>query len=278
MKTSYPTELRGIGAWARDNSVGVVEARVRFAQYGVLRAVAGSRRLSEVLVLKGGNALDFVWSPNQSTQDLDFTAIDLIEGAELRALLEQSLGAVQRDLGTLYRVQRVERQPPGAEKTFVTFAVSVGYALEDQVALRRRLEAGQMSPSVVPLDVSLNEVVCDDTPVDLVNARSIRVCTREDIVAEKLRSLLQQPLRNRYRRQDLLDIAVLLDGEPLDLDKVARFLALKAASRGVTVTKSAFRAAESAHSETTRLSARRPARPSSPSRRPSKSSSTLSNV
>ena len=54
--------------------MGMSEARRRFAQYAVLRAIASLARLSELLVFKGGDALDFGWSPNRSTIDLDFSA------------------------------------------------------------------------------------------------------------------------------------------------------------------------------------------------------------
>jgi hypothetical protein len=54
----------------------VAEAKFRFAQYGILQAVAGSRTLSQVLAFKGGNALDFFWQPNRSTKDLDFSSRD----------------------------------------------------------------------------------------------------------------------------------------------------------------------------------------------------------
>ena len=64
----------GCGTWAGERGVGMSEAPRRFAQYAVLRAIASSARLSELLVFKGGNALDFVWSPNRSTIDLDFSA------------------------------------------------------------------------------------------------------------------------------------------------------------------------------------------------------------
>ncbi len=51
------------------------EARRRFAQYAVLRAIASLAWLSEPLAFKGGDdALDFVWSPDRSTIDLDFSA------------------------------------------------------------------------------------------------------------------------------------------------------------------------------------------------------------
>ncbi len=53
--------------------MGVTGTRRRFARYGVLRGIASSASFRELLVFKGGNALDFVWSPNRSTFDLDFS-------------------------------------------------------------------------------------------------------------------------------------------------------------------------------------------------------------
>lgn len=69
----------------------------------------------------------------------------------------------------------------------------------------------------------------------------LRVATIEDIVAEKLRALLQQPLRKRQRRQDLLDIAVIVTQQPsLDRQRVSQFLLVKSAARDVVATRSAF--------------------------------------
>lgn len=241
MKALYPTALSETGTWAATNHVSVQEARVRFAQYGVLRAVASSQRLSRDLVLKGGNALDFVWSPNRSTKDLDFSALLQIEGDELRTLLQGGLDVVARQLSTLYRVQKVDRQPPGAGKTFITYAVTVGYAFPDQAASRRHMENGRPISEVIPLDVSLNDPVCAHESVGVDGPHDLLVSTREDILAEKLRSLLQQPIRNRGRRQDLLDIAVLLRGEEVpDLALTAQFLLRKAAARSVPVSRAAF--------------------------------------
>ena len=59
------------------------EARRRFAQYAVLRAISSSARLRELLVSKGGDALDFVWSPNRGTIDLDFSADMRVGGRPL---------------------------------------------------------------------------------------------------------------------------------------------------------------------------------------------------
>jgi predicted nucleotidyltransferase component of viral defense system len=255
---NYPTSFGAISAWAKENGVGVREARLRFAQYGVLRGIASSASLRQLLVFKGGNALDFIWDPNRSTLDLDFSVDmsklenrDLVE-AELEALLSTGLSA--RDLGMRFGVHSVRRQPPGEGKTFVTYTARIGYALPDDPHNRTRLEAGEPSTYVVPVEVSINEPIGADQSVVLgAGRRSLRVSTPEDIVAEKLRAFLQQKqeIRNRERPQDLLDIAHLLRrNTPLNLGDVSRFLLRKAEARNVSVSKAAFRdpeLAERAH-------------------------------
>lgn len=87
MRDLYPTSLDVIRQWANDNHIRVLEAQIRFVQYTILRVVADSRRLCDALVFKGGNALDFVWSPNRSTADLDFS----IDPAEVHFTLDELL-------------------------------------------------------------------------------------------------------------------------------------------------------------------------------------------
>lgn len=60
MTLYYPSDFSVIETWCAANDINVREGRNRFAQYAVLRAIASSRRLSNMLVFKGGNALDFV--------------------------------------------------------------------------------------------------------------------------------------------------------------------------------------------------------------------------
>jgi predicted nucleotidyltransferase component of viral defense system len=67
------------------------------------------------------------------------------------------------------------------------------------------------------------------------------VSTVEDIIAEKLRALLQQLIRNRERRQDVLDIAVLLRLHPeIDRASVSQFLVLKCEARDIDARKASF--------------------------------------
>ena len=242
MSVNYPTTYQGIQGWAKENGTSPSEARERFVQYVILRAITNSRMLGSILVFKGGNALDFIWQPNRSTKDLDFSSLDSgLREEQLRAALQQGLDAMWRVFDVALRVQRLNRQPPGEGKTFVTYDVTIGYALPDDTNNRKRLEQGQPSKSVIPLDISLNEPICDYQPVDIQAAQPLRVSTLEDIVAEKLRSLLQQLLRDRQRRQDLLDIAVLLRRHvKLDRARVAEYLKRKAEARNVPVSRAAF--------------------------------------
>jgi predicted nucleotidyltransferase component of viral defense system len=243
----YPIVFGELSAWAEANRVTVAEARVRFAQYAVLRAIASVGVLRAELVFKGGNALDFVWMPNRSTADLDFS-LDHTAGARpfnpqmLRELIERGLQTAQRSIGVTLALYGVRQHPHGEARTFATFDVRVGYALPDEQRLQLRMRHGQTSPHIVRVEISQNEPICAATIAAVDATHTVRVCTLEDIVAEKLRALLQQPIRNRERKQDLLDIAVTLRHRPnLDRAAVSNYLLEKAAARNVPVSRVAFR-------------------------------------
>lgn len=199
------------------------------------------------MVFKGGNALDFVLLPNRSTLDLDFT-LDHTPAAPpiLAADIERRFGfgcrLIAGRMGMALVVQRVRQNPPGPDRTFVTFAVSVGYALPDQQAVIERARRGGRIAQTIDVDVSINEPICASTYLSLgAGLGTIRISTLEEIVSEKLRALLQQPIRKRERPQDLLDISVVFrSGTPLDPVSVARFLLVKAAARNVPVSRVAF--------------------------------------
>jgi len=248
MRSNYPTTFDAINDWAKVNGFSPTEAQTRFAQYAILCAVGRSADLRQSIVFKGGNALDFVWSPNRSTRDLDFS-LDSVTTTfsptveNIGEYLVEGLVPTGEEFGILFHLHRVRQRPPGADRTFVTFEARVGYALSSELALRRRMAKGDSSPNVIPVEISINESTCASDSFDLGPKQHIlRISTVEDIVAEKLRAILQQPIRKRTRRQDVLDIAVILSQSiPLDRAKVARFLVRKSAARDVTVSRAAFR-------------------------------------
>ena len=53
---------------------------------------------------------------------------------------------------------------------------------------------------------------------------ALRAFSVHEVIAEKLRALLQQPILNRYRRQDIFDIAFLIERTPLTVDDCAIIL------------------------------------------------------
>jgi predicted nucleotidyltransferase component of viral defense system len=242
----YPTTFSEISLWAKENRFPVSEARFRYAQFGILQSVAGSKVLSSALVLKGGNALDFVWQPNRSTRDLDFSSRDAdLTVEQIREFFEPSLQRVSTTTGVLYRIQRLKQQPPGVGRSFITFDLSVGYALPDEPRNQQLIRNGSPSLANIPVEISLNEPICATQDVDMGSANGLQVSTQEDIVAEKLRALLQQVPRNRTRPQDVLDIAVSLrGGAHLRPDIVTVFLLQKAASRNIEVNLKLFLAEE----------------------------------
>lgn len=199
MKALYPETFDTIAAWAAERHVKPGEARERFAQGVILRAIATSRNLSRILVFKGGNALDFVWQPNRSTQDLDFSSLDPDLGEEqLRSQLEQALKVVGRSLGVAFRINSLSRQPPGPGKTFVTYELKVGYALPNDRRNQELIEKNQPSRAVVPIEVSLNEPVCDDAPIEFSGAPNpLRVSTL--VWASLTRSTFQRAHREEAR-------------------------------------------------------------------------------
>ena len=240
MKALYPRSFSDIRAWAEDTGVTNLEASIRFAQFAILHAIASSRTLSSALVLKG--ATRSTSSGNQTeARSTPFFCRHAGHGALeqplsedlIRRLLETALGVSTRDLGVAFRIYKVDRQPPGPEKTFITYEVSIGYVLPDEKAALARMQRGIPVSTTIPVDISLNEPVCSDARVDVAATFALRVSDIEDIVAEKLRALLQQRIRNRFRHQDLLDIAVTRRSHPdMDPKRVSAYLLEKARARG----------------------------------------------
>ena len=240
----FPTAPEEIEAWRRRLGLPADEARKRFMQYAILEAIAASAGLSRLIAFKGGNALRFVYGNRRSTLDLDFTADAGFpdDADQIRARLDDALRPLLARFRVKARSQRVRRNPPGRDKDRPTYDISIGYLLPGD-RLYQNFEDAERLPATVDVEIRLNEVVCEAVPRRLQPAgRELRVCALEDIVAEKLRALLQQPIRNRSRPQDVFDIASVIRrfGESLDLEKVTRYLLEKAAARGIDARKDRF--------------------------------------
>lgn len=126
-----------------------------------------------------------------------------------------------------------------------TYDMAVGYQFPSDRRYAEFVTGVRPSADVIELEISLNDEVCESTDASLDpsnSATAIRACVLEDIVAEKRRALLQQPIRRRYRKQDVYDIARIVSriGKSLDRPRVGEYLIRKCARRDISPSRRAF--------------------------------------
>ena len=198
----------------------------------VLAAIGLSDTLHQSLVLKGGTLMALAFGSRRVTADVDFSATVPPDGFDelLRNELDAKLPAAAAKLNYLdlvCRVQGVKRRPKpqlfeGAD--FPALELRIGSAkrgTKQEAAL-----AEGRAERIVFVEVSFRDQVYAFQELNLGTADvAVPAFTLDELIAEKIRALLQQPLRNRNRRQDVYDIAYLLDENPLDDENRATILA-----------------------------------------------------
>jgi len=241
---SYPRSIDELASWRRSTGATAAGARLRFMQFVVLASISSSHPLASKLVFKGGNALLFFYGNLRSTLDLDFTAaVDFPDDRKrIEELLNVALRYPLNRFQVKARCQSIQRNPPGLDKTFPTYLAKVCYQLPGD-RYYQNFDEGRKYAQVIELEISLNDVICETVswkPDE--SSEPLLRCSLEDNLAEKLRALLQQPIRNRSRPQDVYDIAsrVREFGGALDLAKISEFLLKKAQARNIQPRKSSF--------------------------------------
>ncbi len=199
----------------------------REAVHIILDSIGHSQNLKAKMVMKGGLLLAIRYDSSRFTRDLDFSTSDryTAENAEmLLAEFEAELVAAEDRLpyGTACRLQSRKVEPKGENRTHHNLALTIGFANKSNSGAMARLQA-KNSPSVVQIDYSFNEAVFEVELLELDGGATIQSYSLHNILAEKMRSLLQQPIRKRNRRQDVYDIWLLLESiEPLSLVDLAQ--------------------------------------------------------
>lgn len=199
----------------------------REAVHIILDGIGHSQNLSAKMVMKGGLLLAIRYDSSRYTRDLDFSTKDTYtaESADvLLAELREGLVAAEDRLpyDTTCRLQSHKVQPKGEHKTHHNLALKIGFASRSNAGQMSRLDAGN-SAHVVEIDYSFNEAVFDVEVLALDGGATIHSYTLGNVLAEKMRALLQQPIRKRTRRQDVYDIWLLLESSPaLTAEELAR--------------------------------------------------------
>lgn len=208
-----------ISAWVERSRHDPQRYLERQATEVLLAAIGQSAAYGDRLYLKGGTLMGVVYGSPRQTADLDFTAgfspDNQIE-EELRAALDTELRRAAARIGypaLECRVQSIKRQPRRdcfVEADFPALDMKIAYAERD-TRPHKQLQVGQC-PTVLKMEVSFKEPV---HAVQLVRlgpegSPGVRVYSLVDVMAEKLRALLQQTIRGRNRRQDIYDLDFLL--------------------------------------------------------------------
>jgi hypothetical protein len=235
-----------IRAWVESARANPPLYRNRQVTEIVLATIGLTPSLATTLVLKGGALMALAFKSDRVTGDVDFSAS--VGPADFDTMLVEELNGQMPKVAIILgyvdlicRVQRVEKRPRPQNfenLNFPALLVRIGSAIRgspEQV----RLEAGQ-AIRVVDIEISFRDQVYQFQELNLTDAgAAVRAFTIHEIIAEKLRALLQQPSRNRYRRQDVYDIAYLLDEHPMDAADLAQIHATlieKCTTRGIVPT------------------------------------------
>ena len=228
-----------VDAWVEQAPQG--QQGFREAVHIILNGIGHSQNLSAKMVMKGGLLLAIRYDSSRYTRDLDFSTTEQYAAESVEALLgelREGLVAAENRLSydTLCRLQSCDIQPKGENKTRQSLKLKIGFAKRSNARQMARLMAGNSS-NVVEIDYSFNEAVFDVEVLELDGGATIHSYTFNNVLAEKMRSLLQQPIRKRERQQDVYDIWLLLELVPAlvaeELDKIHEMLVFSCGSKEI---------------------------------------------
>lgn len=220
----------------------------RQAVHVVLLAISKSPELKSKMIFHGALLLTLQYGGVRYTKDLDFATTnkrtDIDEDAFLKEM-EQSLLESSESLsyGLACKIQSWRIKPRGEEKNHQTLEINIGYAYKGTSDHKHLLRNN--CTNILKLDYSYNEINQDIEVLELVEGTNIQAYSLSDFVAEKYRAIIQQKMRNRFRRQDAFDIYWLITNGHLKNDdiktKILRSLKVKADSKGVQVNQHILR-------------------------------------
>ena len=188
-----------------------------------LNAIAMMAPLGARMVLKGGILVGLAYDSPRQTTDIDLTAdfaADSPVRGRLRELLNSAFPLATARLGyadLVLGVHSMQYLPRGQFKT-ARFP-----ALKLKIASARRgtpseaaLQEGKPTNCVIDVDISFNESMHQVQVLELAGGQELHAYSLVDLIAEKLRAVLQQVGRRRNRRQDIYDLDRLIAEQEID--------------------------------------------------------------
>lgn len=219
-------DLEGWVSNSKDDS----EEEFRKAVKCLLEGISKEASLASLMVMKGGLLLSIKYNSPRYTKDIDFSTQKPLADLDFEELLQSFQkgieGAEENEYGLVFRLQKHEVKPaPKNNPSFPSLHLKIGYANRSHVNSYNQLKRNQ-SPKIVAIDFSFNEWIKDDDAetVEIDNAGTLKLYSFYEILAEKIRSLLQQPIRRRERYQDVYDVHRLLSESPPSEEKCLEVL------------------------------------------------------
>ena len=218
---------------------------LRMAVHTILAAVSRAPTLPDLMVLKGGILLALEYQGDRFTRDIDFSTAKTVPEMSVDSVVEELAAALRLqvqmlDYGLDCRIQGHALKPPGENRSWPTLQLRIGYAPQSDPARRRRLLSGKSS-TVLALDLSYNEVITAVELVSIPGGAQVQAYALPDLIAEKLRAMLQQPSRHRNRRQDVYDLYRVLSRPEVRIGTfqaaVLHALQAKSAARSMNVNR-----------------------------------------
>jgi predicted nucleotidyltransferase component of viral defense system len=240
-----------IEEWIEAASANPLERRRRQAAEVLIATISTNSELKRLLYLKGGMLMNLVYASPRMSGDIDFTTPARPEGFErqITEALNRSMNIAAADLGytrLVFKVQTTEMRPPQSDFPWPTLLMTIGYA--ERGTSQEALLAHGRSTMVLHVDISFNETVYDWEEIEIRGATANAAADHDqpapailaysvyELLGEKLPAFLQQRKRNRYRRQDIYDIARILSVRRFSIDQIAlihKILIAKCRSRDI---------------------------------------------
>ncbi len=208
------TKIEDISAWIQEDE-SPKGKKQREAIHILLYGLSSSSELNIQTAMKGGVLLAIRYQSSRHTIDVDFsTKISAQEFDEkfFKSELEKALLFASNSLNYNMecRIQSFNKNPRSASASWPTYKINIGYAYRSDRNSFKRLQKGE-STDIIKIDYSLNESFCNVEKLEISPGNYINVYSFFDLIAEKYRSILQQIVRNRSRRQDVYDLFYLIN-------------------------------------------------------------------
>jgi Nucleotidyl transferase AbiEii toxin, Type IV TA system len=218
--------------WVRNGRFNATLHLQRQVAETILYAISTSEHLKHDFFLKGGSLMGLAYNSPRQTNDIDLTSTWIPSQkriAELERVLLSGMRTAAASLGYDQLIFKVHSIKPEVmplvddKRTWPTLAFRIGYAKRGGNQ-EQRLANGKAN-NAIKIDITFSEPIGSLQILEMTDGKRILAYDLVWLVAEKYRAILQQPIRNRARRQDVYDINLLLLGQPKLADSKDELLA-----------------------------------------------------